>query len=154
MNTKGVRILDKENGVVSVQLHDILREVSNGHLFTWSILCFDSMVDLGKDKSILEFEKVINDSKKDSFITWEELNILSKKFHQIIDMVLLGCKDKNSLRRYEHDRDMCETCDIVIDMIDTSYWEVFSKDDHLINRLASKFKDIQFLTSDLRKDLI
>lgn len=154
MKATGIRILDKDNGVLNVQLYDILKEISNGSLFAWSILCLEASGNLGSDKSILEFEKGINESERGLFITWEELNMLSKKFHQIINMVLLGCKDKNFLRRYEHDREMCETCDIVIDMMDSSYWEVFSKDEQLINRLALKFKDIQFLTSDLRKDLI
>ena len=34
-----------------------------------------------------------------------------------------------------------EPCDITIDMMDSSYWEVFSKDEQLINRFASKFKE-------------
>ena len=40
---------------------------------------------------------------------------------------------------------MYETCDFVIEMVDSSYWEVFSKNEQLIDRLAAKFKDVQFL---------
>ena len=33
-------------------------------------------------------------------------------------------------------------------MIDSGYWEVFSNDEEFINRLAKKFKDIEFLAPD------
>lgn len=55
------------------------------------------------------------------------------------------------MRRYESDQEMYETCDIVIEMVDSGYCEVFSKDKDLINRLAAKFKDIKFLESDFEK---
>ena len=54
------------------------------------------------------------------------------------------CPDENDQERYE-------TCDICIDMIDSSYWEIFSKDIALINRLAEKFKEIKFLETDFEK---
>ena len=46
---------------------------------------------------------------------------------------------------------MYETCDFVIEMIDSGYWEVFSKDKTLIDKLAKKFKDTQFLEPDFQK---
>ncbi len=44
---------------------------------------------------------------------------------------LIGCKDENLLHHYENDQDMYETCDITIEMIDSWYWKVFSKDEAL-----------------------
>ena len=43
---------------------------------------------------------------------------------------------------------MYETCDIVIQMFDSCYWEVFSKDTQLIEKLAKKYKQIKFLDPD------
>ena len=154
MKSKGIRILDSENDIVSVKLIDILREIHNGDTFHWSILCLEARGDLGGNKLISEFEKEVEVSEKGFLISWDSLKELSEKLDQIIDMVLLGCRDKRKLRRYKHDQEMCEVCDIFIDMIDSSYWEIFSRDEKLIDRLASKFKSIQFLCSDLRKDLI
>jgi hypothetical protein len=145
---KGIRISDKINRVVSVELPDILREVHNGDSLNWSILSLDSEGDLGEDKSIPVFQQQIQDSEKGFFINWEDLNVLSKKFYQIIDMVLIGCKDKNFLHRYKNDQEMYQNCDVVIDMFDSNYWKVFSKDEDLINRLSAKFKNIEFLESE------
>ncbi len=149
--TKGIRILDKKNRVVAVELPDILEEISNGNQLEWSILYLQTTGDLGKGKSVPEFEQQIIDSEKGLFITWKELDDLSQKFWDLMDISLIGCKDKNLLRRYENDQEMYETCDIVIEMIDSGYWEVFSKDENLINRLASKFKDVEFLKPDFEK---
>ncbi|MBI5346279.1 MAG: hypothetical protein HZB76_03975 [Chlamydiae bacterium] len=151
MKSQGIRILDKNNRIVSVELPDILKEIQNGDLFHWSILFLEATGHLGEGRSIPIFEKQIYDSEKGLFITWNELNLLSGKFHQVIDIILIGCKDKNLLRRYDNDQEMYETCDIVIEMFDSCYWEVFSKDKDLINRLAAKFKDIKFLAPDFEK---
>lgn len=152
MESTGIRINDlKENGVVSVRLPDILEEIQNGNLFYWSILYLEATGHLGEDLSIPVFEKQIYDSEKGLFITWEDLNVLSKKFYQIIDITIIGCKGKDLLKRYENDQEKYEICDFVIEMIDSSYWEVFSKDEVFINRLAKKFKAIEFLPSDYKK---
>ncbi len=152
MKAKGIRIQDlTESGYVAVELPDILKEVQNGDSFHWSILCLEASGNLGEGKSIVEFENEISDSKNGLFISWDDLNILSKKFHQIIDMVLIGCKNEISLQRYKTDQEMYEACDIVIDMFDSSYWKIFSKDEKFIDRLAAKFKDVEPLTPDFKK---
>ena len=64
---------------------------------------------------------------------------------------MIGCNNNKLLHHYETDKEMYETCDIVIEMIDSGYWEVFSKDKTLIDKLAKKFKDTQFLEPDFQK---
>ena len=151
METKGIRILDKKNRIVCVELPDILKEIHNGSSLHWSILYLCASGHLGEGKSIPEFEKQIYDSEKGFFIKWEDLNSLSNKFYEVIDIIIIGCTSKELLLRYENDQEMYETCDLVIEMVDSSYWEVFSKDEELINRLASKFKEIEFLEPDFKR---
>jgi hypothetical protein len=127
MKSRGIRINDvKENGVVAVQLSDILEEIHDGNLFHWAILYLDASGHLGEGQSIPVFEKQIYDSENGFYISWNELNSLSKKFYQIIDIMLIGCKDKSFLHRYDNDQNRLESCDFVIDMNDSTYWEVFS----------------------------
>ncbi len=151
MKTKGIRIKDKRNGIIYVQLPDILNEIYNGMLMNWSILFLDAVGDLGEGKSLPEFEQQIYNSEKGFFIKWDILNILSTQFTQIINIILIGCFDEKLLVRYKDDKEMYETCDIVIEMFDSSFWEVFSKDESMINRLAAKFKEVEFLESDFLK---
>lgn len=151
MKTKGIRILDKLNGVICVALSDILREIQNGHLLHWSILSLEASGHLGEGRSIPDFEEQIDESKNGLPIKWDDINTLATKFYQIINIIVIGCKDENLLHRYEDAQEMYETCDVVIEMFDSSYWEVFAKDEDLINKLAKKFRGITFLESDFQK---
>ena len=151
MRAKGIRILDKKNRIVCVELPDILEEIHDGNLFHWSILYLEATGHLGEGRSIPVFEKQVNYSTDGLFITWDDLNHLSHKFFDLMNIILIGCKNQSLLLRYENDQVMYETCDIVIEMFDSCYWEVFSKDESLINRLAAKFQDIKFLESDFEK---
>jgi hypothetical protein len=149
--SKGIRILDKKNRIVSVGLPDILKEIDNGDQFKWSILYLQTTGDLGEGRSVPVFEKEIIDAKKGLFITWKELNELSQRFWDLMDIIIIGCKDRDLLRRYENDQEMYETCDIIIEMIDSNYWEVFSKDHNLITTLQAKFKDTKLLEPNFEK---
>lgn len=151
MLIKGIRILDTTNHVVNVELNDILIEIPNGNLYHWSILSLEGIGSPDK-KPIPTFQKEILNSSNGFFISWDKLNVLASKFSQIIDMVLIGSKDKHNLKRYATDQEMYEVCDIVVDMFDSSFWEIFSKDEAFINRLALKFKKTEFIMSDFQKE--
>lgn len=148
MKAKGIRIEDESDGFLTVNLSDILQEIKNGTKFYWSILFMDVTGNLGEGISVPIFQEQINNSEKGFFINWEDLNALAKKFRQIIDITILGCKNEELIKRYEDEQDLYESCDIVIRMIDGYCWEIFSKDENLINRIASKFKKIEYIESD------
>ena len=88
----------------------------------------DAIGNLGLGKPLVAFEEEIRKAERGLFVSWNELNQLASKFHQIIDTEIIGCKDQNLLQRYK-EQEMYETCDIVIVMFDSSYWEIFSKDE-------------------------
>lgn len=149
MNSKGIRIEGEKKGrILSVALPDILEKIHNGNDLFWSIMFLEGIGNLGRDISMPVFEKQILESEKVFFIDWIDLVALAKKFHQIIWITIIGCKDRSFLRRYENDQDMFEACDIVIELIDSGYWEVFSKDMNLIGLLAAKFEGVEFLETD------
>lgn len=147
MTTRGIRISDAEDDVISVGLQDILAEIDNGDKLYWSILFFYGMGHLSNGKSIPEFEEEINKSKKGLLITWNDLNLFAARLWQAFDLLIIGCTNPKLITRYESDQSMFETCDIVIRMFDSCYWEVFSQDG-LVSKLAAKFKEIEFLESD------
>lgn len=151
MKSKGIRIEDNsESHAMSIGLHEILKEI-DGNAYHWSILEIEAWGSLGEGQTYEELEKEVNDSENGLLINWNDLEILSRKFQQIIWITIIGSRDKELLRYYQNDKEMYETCDIVIEMIDGGYWEVFSKDTSLINGLAAKFKDIKLLETDFVK---
>lgn len=148
MTTRGIRILDTEDRVVSVNLKDILDEIERGESLHWSILFFDGMGQLKDGKSINDFVEEIDSAERGFFITWNDLNALAKCMQQIRDITIIGCKDLDDIRRHDQEQEMYENRDIVIEMCDTSFWEVFSKDENLIKNLKAKFKDTEPLETD------
>jgi hypothetical protein len=146
--TYGIRILDKKNSIVIVDLPDILSEIQDGDQYYWSILYLYAVGNLGEGKSIPEFEDQVRNSENGFLLNWKELNLLAKRFFQIKDITLLGCIRKDLVKRYETDEKMYEICDIVIEMFDYSYWDVYCKDKNLIEKLTKKFKDVEWLTKN------
>ena len=153
MDVKGIRISDSIDNGISVSLFDILSEVLNGNIYQWSILFLDAGGNLGENVSIVDFCEEIRISEKGLIVSWDSLNSLVKNFSWINDIVLIGCTDEARIKKYKSDREMYESCDIVIVMFDSSYWEVFSKDHKFISRLSSKFKDLVFLETDFQEKM-
>lgn len=147
MKTNAIRINDKEDAQISVNLPDILAKIHNGDEFFWSILFLYASGNLGDGNSIVEFENKINGSESGLLISWQDLHILSHKFFQVIDILIIGSKNESLLHKYTSDHEMYETCNIVVQMIDGSYWEAFSHDRTLIDRLAASFEQIKLLNT-------
>ena len=84
MKAKGIRILDKQNNIVSVELPDILKKIPNGKSFYWSVLYLYATGHLGNNPSMTALEKKIIGSEKGLFIKWENLDDLSHKFYDFI----------------------------------------------------------------------
>jgi len=145
MTTKAIRILDKINNIVNVELFDFLKEISYVQYINWAILYLDAIGHLSEDTSIIMFMEQINKSENGLLISGNDLILLSNKPLEIIDIIIIGCENANLLHRYETKQEMYQTVDIVIQMIDSSFWEVFSKDEKLIDRYIEKFENVVLL---------
>lgn len=149
---KGIRILDKINRVVAVTLFDILQEVQNGELLHFALLYFYGRGHLGEGKSIPIFQEQVRKAPNGYFISWKDLIELSKKIDDLYGIVIIGCFDERLLHRYENDQKMYESCDLVIELIDSNFWEVFSNDESLIDKLALRFKKTEFLATNFQSN--
>ncbi len=67
---------------------------------------------------------------------------------QIFDIIIIGCTDSSLLKRYDSDQQRYEMTDISIEMFDGGFVEVFTNNQNLINKLARKFTNIEFIKSD------
>lgn len=104
-------------------------------------------------KTVLDFEEEVNRLENGMVLNWLELNALANSFHNVWGIQIIGCKDMKFLRRYKTDQEMYETIEVSIVLVDSFFWEMFSKDADLISVLAEKFKNLkfQFLDSDFEK---
>lgn len=150
MNTKGLRILDVKNGKC-IPLFELLVDIPTPNQLNWALLWLDVTPTEGNGKLITELQQKINKSDHGLFCTFEFLTDLSEKIFQEIEILIVGCKVKENIHRYKEDKEMYETCDIVIEMIDGGFWEIFSKTPKWIDHLAKKYTKVEVLRTDFQK---
>ncbi len=152
MKSKGIRISDTipwgKGTILGVSPIDILKFIGYGDQLYWAILELEASGDLGEDKPIPLFVEQIETSEKGFWISWDDLYSTCKKFEQVIWITIVGCKDEKNLHFYNSGLEMYESCEIVIEIIDGGYCEVFSHDHALIDRLEKHFKDTEILAPD------
>jgi hypothetical protein len=153
MRSKGIRINDAaswgDGEILGVTPSDILEFINYGDQLHWAILELEATGDLGEKKwEQLEHYKT---SQQGTQISWDDLYATCKKFEQVIWITIIGSKNEKNLRFYNSDLEMYESCEIVIELIDSSYCEVFSHDHALIDRLEKHFKDTEILAPDERE---
>lgn len=123
-----IRITGSNEKLLDINLKDILTNIKNGSHFNWCVLHIEGIGNNTKE-SIIEFENKVNKSENGLLINWNELTKLSEKFSQIINLLLIGDKDSTKLIRYQDFGLMYKECFYVIELVDSSYWEIRSKQD-------------------------
>ena len=152
MNIKGLRISDIKDGKC-IPLSELLEGIPYANQLHWALLWCDATPIKEKGKQIIELEKKVNESIDGLPCTFESLVDFSNKIFQEIEILIIGCRIQENIHRYKEDQKMYETCDIVIEMIDGGFWEIFSKEIGWIDRLAKKYKEIEFIMPDFQKRL-
>jgi hypothetical protein len=145
MKTYGIRILDGRREVLLPVLKDLLEVIDNGDSYSWCILFLDGTPAPREGGFLVEYKNKVNKSENGLLIPWEELLNLSTKFFQMFEITVLGDKNTRALHRYKNEADMYSSCYVAIDLIDCAFWEVYTKDLKIINRLKLKFREIELL---------
>lgn len=148
----GIRILDSSNDVVCVHLNDILKELYAGGTYQWSIQAIEINGYKGIDDSVLNIEKEARFSELGRSISWTDLCALGNDVFQFIELVLVASKNLENNTQLEELKKKHANPDIYIEMFDSSYWEVFSKEHSFIDRLSKKFKDVELLSPDFNEE--
>ena len=82
---------------------------------------------------------------------WDDVCFVRDQLFQIYEIIILGCKNQEFLHRYDSDQEMYQSCDIVIELIDCAFWQIFSKNQDLINRIKRSFKEVELLEPNFEK---
>lgn len=112
--------------ILDLELSDILKLIPDGSDYQWKILWIEAVSKQNDDLDIISLEKKvkINGLK----LSFKELKILSSKLYQIIEFVLVGKKDDiDKINKSLSDNLMKRESDFFIELIDSSYWEITSK---------------------------
>jgi len=152
MTNSGIRIYDskKESKYVCVPLSELL-PIIQGSNINWALLWLRAQPKLEHVESVVHLSGMVNESPNGFVCSWETLLGLAEKLYQEFDLLIIGSKSIQNLHRFKDDREMYETCDVVIEMIDGGFWEVFSSDPNLIAKLKTRFHETEPLDVDFQK---
>lgn len=132
--------LKLSNNIDLLHILDFIKDNINVFDTHWAILFIDAI----GTKSVETFKfpddkEKINKKIKPNIISWNELIKFSSNFDQIIEICIIGCYSITSVQRYGDDSDMKNSCDIVIEVVDSSYIEISCKDFGLFKKFEAKF---------------
>ncbi|WP_126249205.1 hypothetical protein [Chitinophaga rhizosphaerae] len=142
MVTKSKIIIKGSNsGILDVNLVDILRCIQNGELLFWSLFWIEA-IGKGSDSEMLDFKSYVKNSGNGILYNYNTLIELSSSFTQIIDILICGDMNLEKLKRYESDEDTIRECTFVIELVDSSYWEVSTNDLASINNIKKRLSGV------------
>ena len=120
-----------------LSMNEIIGVIENSPLYKWKLLWIEA---IAKDPNypMLEFEKSVNNSVEGHFITIEELWELNEKCHQVIDILFIGDRSSENLKRYSNDEEMRDRCYYCFELIDSSFWDISTGDIKLANFIQHK----------------
>jgi hypothetical protein len=61
---------------------------------------------------------------------------LAQKFDQVINTVIVGCQKVSKIPSLEPNVNLDEPCEIVLELIDSSVWRIYTKDELLTLRIG------------------
>ena len=126
MMKKTIKIQVNPNSLI-VSLSDILAQIEMGEKYFWRILWLEA-IGKPEGKTMLELEEQVNSAKDGYLLSWNDLGKLANSLSQIINILLIGDKNENNLRKYNEDSEMYRKCTWCIELVDSSYWEINCED--------------------------
>lgn len=129
MKSRQVVIKGTDRIVLNVNLQRLLKEVQGTYVenFYWGLLWIEAVVDENFPFKYIEFEREINTSGGAKVFAFNELLFISSLIKQEINMLVVCAVDENDIKQYTDDELMIKKCELVFELVDSSYWEVAYK---------------------------
>lgn len=109
-----------------------------GQCLTWAILDLEAIGHLSDGTNMLDLERQVAESPTGIVLDWDALVALADDFSQMINAVIVGCKDAGSIPQLAPEIDLAASAEIVVEAIDSSLWRVTAQDEQALARLLGQ----------------
>ena len=109
-----------------------------GQRLTWAILDLEATGHLSDGTNMLDLERQVAEAPTGIVLGWDALVALADDFSQVINAVIVGCKDAGSVPRLAPEGDLAASAEIVVEAIDSSLWRVTAHDERVLARLPGQ----------------
>lgn len=143
-----IEIKDRDDkGLPAVELGDILPLLRDrGRDLTWAILDLYAVGNTHRlGRTMREIGDEVGSSPHGLRLNWDELEEFSKSVFQIMEAVIVGCREAGKLPRRDEVTQRRDDCEIVIEAIDASRWRLSATDDGMMDRFQHVFRDWNML---------
>lgn len=133
---------------LDVRLEDILSVITDiGEGYSWVMFEINASLNEWVEKpDYNDLDNWVNESSDGMELSWDELVKLAPIFHQIIDTIIVAYKDENHKPIIGKGTvALMETSEIVLELVDSTFWEIYTKDAKILDRFKKKFKDVSFI---------
>ena len=133
-------------GKSAVELIDLLNLIAQDQQqLVWSILDLEAIGDLSPiwERGILDLEENIRNLPQGLILSWQMLILLVEKFDQVINIIIVGCQEITKIPSLKPNSDLDTPCEIVLELIDSSLWRIYAKDQKILQRLQQEFSRIR-----------
>ncbi|MEI6428849.1 MAG: hypothetical protein WCO45_10780 [Pseudanabaena sp. ELA607] len=133
-------------GTSTIELIDLLNLIAQDkQQLVWSILDLEAIGDISTiwERGILDLEENIKYLPQGLILSLQMLVLLVRKFDQVINTVIVGCQEVSKIPALEPNLDLDEPCEIVLELIDSSVWRIYSKDKKLLQHLRHEFSNVR-----------
>lgn len=135
-----------------VELIDILKLIEKDkQQLIWSILDLQAVGDITTiwESGIVDFEETIKHLPYGYILSWQMLTNLAQKFDDLIDIVIIGCYEMAQIPSCV-DADIYLSSEIVLELIDSSFWQIYTKDERLLQNLDRKLSQKSMVVINAR----
>jgi hypothetical protein len=108
--------------------------------YGWTIYELDAIGQENINYELGTFCDTINSSEFGYDISWDDLTKKSAQMSQIIDLILVGNHEKTEPLKYTDDADWKLMQSIVIEIVDGSYWEIYTSNNEIIDTCKKKIQ--------------
>ncbi len=136
------------DGLLTVELLNFLRVVEpEGKNLIWSILDLEARTSPDRFKgNLLELEQQVRQSLQGLIFSWDELVAFANSLVEILNAVIVGCKDENRIPTLIPGDGVFAQCEIGIEAVDSSLWRVYAREDVLLKKVQASFNDVSLIS--------
>jgi hypothetical protein len=138
-----IEIKSQDNqGTAVIELIDLLKLINKDRQqLVWSILDLEAVGDISEiwERGILDLEENIKYLYQGYILSWQMLVLLAQKFDDVINTVIVGCHEVTQIPSLIPDSNIYNPCEIVLELIDSSVWRIYAKDERLLQHLHHEF---------------
>jgi hypothetical protein len=111
----------------------------------WAILELEARGDIGEEITMSDLMEAVNNNPNGYLMDWNKLLTFSQKVFQIIDGTFVGFRDLNNRPAFKPEGALYERSEVVLELIDSTLWSIYSKDFNVLKVFDNEFKDVKFV---------